>query len=58
MLPLREFVFVLLHVHPAAAEHHSFGFQAKSLFEGIVTAQLDCASRTQHALPGQPDRTA
>ena len=58
MLPLGKFVFVLLHVDAASAELHSLGFQAKSLLEGVIAAQLDRASRAQHALPGQSDRSA
>src|SRR5438477_2508139 len=53
-----ELVFVQFHVHLAAPEGDAFRLQPESLFEGIISAQLDGASGAQHSLPGQGDRAS
>src|SRR5437762_1074529 len=53
-----ELVFVQFHVHLAAPEGDAFRLQPESLFEGIISAQLDGASGSQHSLPGQGDRAS
>jgi hypothetical protein len=40
------------HVHPAATKAHAFRFQAQSLFNSMIAAELDFATSTEHSLPG------
>jgi hypothetical protein len=44
---------MLLHIDAAATEADAFRFEAKSLFDGGISAKFDFAARTQHALPRQ-----
>ena len=42
-----------LHVHAHPTKRYTFHAQAKFLFVGVFSAQLDGAARTDHAVPGQ-----
>jgi hypothetical protein len=48
---------MLFHVHATSAEAHAFGFQAQSLFDGVIASQLDFAASSEYALPRQSKRT-
>jgi hypothetical protein len=56
-LGARKAKFESLHIDPTAAKRHALGFEAKSLFDGGIAAQLDLAARAHHPLPRQSERT-
>ncbi len=46
-------MLVRFHICTTTSEADTFGFQAKTLLQGRVAAQLDFAAGAEHALPGQ-----
>jgi len=50
-------VFVSLHIHFLPAKTHAFALQTETLFERVLSLQLDCASGAQDALPRDVVRT-
>jgi hypothetical protein len=49
----RELVLVAFHVDAPTPESNAFTFEAKALFNGVISAQLDLPARAQDAMPGQ-----
>ena len=43
---------MLFHIRFSAAETNPFGFEAESLLDSGVAAELDFSTRAQDALPG------
>ena len=43
------------HIDAASAEGYAFGFEAKALLDGGVTAKLDFSAGAEDTMPGQSD---
>jgi hypothetical protein len=57
ILRLPKEKFVPFHIHPRPAKRYPLHSQTKALFGAILSRQLDCATRSEDAMPGQTLKT-
>ena len=54
----RPFVLMLFHPDASSVKDDAFGLQAEALFQAIFAGKRNFAAGADHAMPGQPARSA